>query len=113
MFEILKKIFMNKTFSTEIMNNFVTMISQSEEMLKYAFKKLTIDGKTTKSQKKIYSKDQNINLTEREIRRRILIHLAANPDIDLPYCFKLSLWHLRILKEGLLHNPLTPAIQFL
>ena len=86
MFETLKKIFMNKTFSTEIMNNFLTMISQSEEMLKYAFKKLTINGKTGKFQKKIYFKDQNINLTEREIRKRILIHLAANPDIDLPYC---------------------------
>ncbi len=65
------------------------MLNSSEEMLSYALKVLINKGKAKKSGKKIYFKDQKINITEQEIRKRILVHLSTNPGGNLPACLAL------------------------
>jgi phosphate uptake regulator len=37
----------------------------------------------------VYIKDQTINLRERDIRKRILIHLSTKPDVNLSACLAL------------------------
>jgi phosphate uptake regulator len=65
------------------------MLDDSEEMLAYVFKVLTTGKKGKKSEKKVYNKDRRINLTEREIRKEVLIHLSTNPKGNIPACLSL------------------------
>lgn len=60
------------------------MVESSETMLAYAFKTLSKGGKGKKAEEKIYRRDQRINFTEREIRKRVLVHLAVNKTANLP-----------------------------
>ena len=83
------KIWKEQTFSSQIVEEFLTMINISEEMLSYAFKTLTKKGKGKKVQEKIYNKDQNINVTERYIRKKIYAHIQNNPTCNLPSCLAL------------------------
>ena len=65
------------------------MLDNSREMLEYALETLTEKGKAKGGKKNIYLKDQAINLTERDIRKKILLHLATNPQCNLPACLML------------------------
>ena len=89
MFKKLMKIWSEQAFTQQLVNEFLTMLENSEKMLSYAFKVLIQDGSGKKFDKKIYKKDQKINLTEREIRKRVLIHLSTNPSCNLPACLSL------------------------
>ena len=89
MFRQLIAIWKEQAFSHRVVDEFLSMLDDSENMLAYAFKVLTVEGKGKKSNKKIYKKDQRINLTEREIRKQVLIHLTANPGCNLPACLTL------------------------
>ena len=89
MFKELKRIWEEQIFTSRIVEEFSSMLDNSEEMLSYALKVLTQKGKGKKSEKKIYFKDQKINITEKEIRKRILIHLATYPGGNLPACLAL------------------------
>ena len=89
MFKQLIKIWKEQAFSHRVVDEFLSMLEDSENMLAYTFKVLTEVGKGKKSDKKIYKTDQRINLTEREIRKQVLIHLSANPVCNLPACLTL------------------------
>ena len=83
------KIWSKQTFTSKIVNEFSSMLESSEEMLQYALKVLTHKGKAKNFQRNIYIKDQKINITEKEIRKRILIHLTTSPGSNLPACLAL------------------------
>ncbi|MCE5251273.1 hypothetical protein LLG96_13740 [bacterium] len=83
MFKQLMQIWSGQAFSQRVVDEFLTMLDRSEEMLEYAFKVLTKNSKGRKCSEKIYEKDQSINLTEREIRKQILIHLSMNPSSNI------------------------------
>jgi phosphate uptake regulator len=89
MFRDLMRVWAEHTFSQRVVDDFLSMLEDSEEMLEYVFRVLTDEGKGKKSDKKVYKKDQRINLTEREIRRQVLIHLSTNPAPNLPACLGL------------------------
>lgn len=89
MFRDLKRIWAEKTFTSRIVEEFSFMLDSSEEMLSYALHVLTDKRKDNKFEKKIYFKDQKINITEQEIRKRILIHLTTSPGGNLPACLAL------------------------
>ena len=89
MFRELKRIWNEQAFTKKIVSEFSTMLDYSEEMLKYALKVIINKGKGKKSDRKIYFKDQKINITEQEIRKRILVHLSTNPGGNLPACLML------------------------
>jgi len=89
MFRELMRMWKEQAFSSRIVDDFLFMLDSSEEMLSYAFKTLTKKGKAKGIQKNIYNKDQSINLTERNIRKQVLIHLSTNPGCNLPACLAL------------------------
>ena len=83
------KIWTEQAFSSQIVDEFLTMIDRSHEMLEYTFKTLTKRGKGKWIEKKIYIEDQHINFTEQDIRKRVLIHITTNPECNLPACLSL------------------------
>ncbi len=83
------KIWTEQAFSSQIVEEFLSMIDHSHEMLEYTFKTLTKRGKGRKIEEKIYIKDQHINFTEQDIRKRVLIHITTNPECNLPACLAL------------------------
>ena len=89
MFKQLMKIWSEQAFSQQMINEFVSMLNDSEKMLSYALKVLIQESKGKKFDKKIYQKDKKINLAERDIRKRVLIHLSTNPNCNLPACLAL------------------------
>jgi len=84
MFRTIIKARQEHAFSAKIIDEFLTMIGKSEEMLAYAFQILTGEVKDKNANENIYLKDQSINFTERDIRKRVLIHLSVNPNANLP-----------------------------
>lgn len=84
MFKTILKAHEEHTFSLAIIEEFLTMVEKSEEMLEYTFKILVKGGKGNRAEENIYLKDQAINFTERSIRKRILVHLSVNPNANLP-----------------------------
>ena len=89
MFKELKRIWAEKAFTSRIVEEFSSMLGSSEEMLSYALKVLTHKGKAQNFQENIYIKDQKINITEQEIRKRILIRLSTSPGGNVPACLVL------------------------
>ena len=89
MFRELKRIWAEKAFTSRIVEEFSSMLGSSEEMLSYALKVLTHKGKAQNFQENIYIKDQKINITEQEIRKRILIRLSTSPGGNVPACLVL------------------------
>ena len=89
MFRQLMKIWSEQAFSSRIVEEFLFMLDSSEEMLSYAFKTLTKKGEAKGFQKKIYKKDQSINLKEQDIRKQVLVHLSTNPGCNLSACLAL------------------------
>ena len=84
MFGDLKRTWEAQAFTKSIVEDFLSMISESETMLRYALKVIRNRGKGKKSVEKIYIRDKKINITEQEIRKRILVHIATNPGGNLP-----------------------------
>ncbi|MCD6308360.1 MAG: hypothetical protein J7M24_05115 [Candidatus Latescibacteria bacterium] len=74
---------------SKIVDEFLAMLSGSEEMLSYAFDSLKKKGRAKKAQKRIYNRDQDINLMERDLRSRILDHLSTSPRCNIPACLVL------------------------
>ncbi len=89
MFRELKRIWAEKAFTSRIVEEFSFMLDSSEEMLSYALHVLTDKRKGSKFEKQIYFNDQKINITEQEIRKRILIHLTTSPGGNLSACLAL------------------------
>ncbi|MFC1540945.1 PhoU domain-containing protein [Candidatus Latescibacterota bacterium] len=89
MFGELKRIWAEQSFTMRIVEEFSSMLESSEEMLTYALKVLTQKGKALNVQENIYIKDQKINITEQEIRKRILIRLSTSPGGNIPACLVL------------------------
>lgn len=77
------------SITEEVLDDFLTMLKRSSKMLTYAMNVLTDKSEGKKYQKKIYLKDKKINITERDIRRRILIHLSMNPGGNVESCLSL------------------------
>jgi len=89
MFTTIKKAWEEQAFSSSIIKEFLSMLDSSEEMLVYALKTLVKRGKGSKKQEEIYAKDKGINLTEQDIRRKIMAHLKTHPEGNLPSCLML------------------------
>ncbi len=89
MFKKLMQIWNEQEFSAKVVNEFLGMISESRLMLENAFVSFTQKGQTIDLAEEIYMVDQKINLTERDIRRRILIHMTTHADSNLSACLAL------------------------
>jgi phosphate transport system protein len=83
------RIWNQKSFTAKTVDEFVSMLDSSEEMLSYTFRVLLGEIPANESTENIYRKDQSINFRERDIRKRILVHLTASPGGNLPACLAL------------------------
>ena len=84
MFKKILEIWAEQAFTRELVDEFLTMLENSEKMLSYALKKLSSKSEAKKRGKKVYEKDQKINITEKDIRQRIFFHLSTIPNSNLP-----------------------------
>ncbi len=89
MFKSIFQAWSEQAFTQKVVEDFISMLERSEKMMSYAFDVLLQEKKGKKFNKKIYGKDQKINLTEREIRKQILLHVKSNPSCNLAACLGL------------------------
>lgn len=89
MFKSIFQAWSEQSFTKKVVEDFISMLERSKKMMSYAFDVLLEEKKGKKFNKKIYKKDQKINLTEREIRKQILVHVKANPSCNLAACLGL------------------------
>ena len=89
MFKNLLSFWQGKDFLSDVLGEFETMMINAEKMFK-AVRRRLIDGETeVDAQEKIYQVDQNINALEKDIRKRIVEHLALQPLVDVTVCLVL------------------------
>lgn len=83
MFADLIKIWRQQAFTAQVIDEFVSMLSISEEMLSYTFRVLLGEIPPDEFAENIYRKDQSINFREQDIRKRILVHLSTDQRSNL------------------------------
>ncbi len=96
MFKNLLSFWKGKDFLTEVLEDFKAMLNQTKFMFESVLSALTKEKKDEELEKRIYEVDKNVNLLEREIRKRIIEHLAIQPSIDLP----MSLILMSVVKDA-------------
>lgn len=84
MFIDLIKIWNQQTFTAKVIDEFVSMLTSSEEMLSYTFRVLLGEITADEFAENIYQKDQSINFREQDIRKRVLVHLSTDHKSNLP-----------------------------
>ncbi|MBU1863678.1 MAG: hypothetical protein KKH94_08465 [Candidatus Omnitrophica bacterium] len=89
MFKNLLSFWKGKDFLSKVLNEFEQMMINAEGMFKAVCEKL-ITGKGKEGLgDRIYEIDRQINQFERDIRKRIIEHLALQPSVDVPVCLVL------------------------
>ena len=96
MFKNLMSFWKGKDFLTEVLEDFKNMLQDTKYMFELVCEGL-IDGKPEPDLKdKIYKVDKKVNNLEREIRKRIVEHLAIQPSVDVP----VSLVLMSVVKDA-------------
>ncbi|MBL7158841.1 MAG: hypothetical protein ISS91_04970, partial [Candidatus Omnitrophica bacterium] len=96
MFKNFMALWKGKDFLTEVLEDFKKMLNDSKCMFNSVIAGL-IEGKTPPDLKsKIYEMDRRVNRVEREIRKRIVEHLAIQPSVDVP----VSLVFMSVVKDA-------------
>lgn len=70
----------------QALDDFLTMIDNVEVMFRCSTEALFGERKVADARETIYKTDIKVNITEREIRKRLVEHLAVNPRGDAPAC---------------------------
>jgi phosphate transport system protein len=96
MFRTIMHAWSEHEFTTGIVEEFLSMIDISGDMFAYTCKTISQKKSGKKAQERIYNSDQSINLTECEIRRKVLVHLSINNDANIPA----SLLMISIVKDA-------------
>lgn len=86
MFSNILNIFKSKDFLTTMEEDFKVMLDNASEMFELVCKRLIHNNPETPLKERIYALDKEINDMEREIRRRVMEHLAFNPKEDISMC---------------------------
>jgi len=86
MFDNLLGFLKGKDFLTSVLKDFEAMLVDAEAMF-VSVKKVLIDGADDAGVRdKVYGVDKKINELEKNIRKRIVEHLALQPSVDVPMC---------------------------
>ncbi len=70
----------------EALNDFLSMIDNVEAMFRYTMDAIFGARKVADARGMLYKTDITVNKTERNIRKRLVEHLAVNPRGDAPAC---------------------------
>ena len=96
MFKRLMAVLRGKTFLNKIVEEFEHMLSLGEESFREACRVWRGELVPEEIKDHLYSVDQEINKTEQDIRRRLVEHLAVEPEVDVTAC----LIFMSIVKDG-------------
>jgi len=86
MFKKLMAVWRGKTFLSKIVKNFEQIFVLGEEIFMNACRVWQGDIVPEKIRDNIYSVDQEINKVEQDIRRKLVEHLAIEPEVDVAAC---------------------------
>jgi len=70
----------------DVENDFCGMLSDTEQMFRAVTKVLLGKAELEKTKDEIYAQDKEVNRKERDIRRRLVGHLALSRMVDAPTC---------------------------
>jgi len=86
MFKNLFGFWSSRSLLKQLLDEFAEIMKISEEMYERTLLELTNPTKDPQLKQGIYDMDQRINHLEKNIRRRIVEHLAINPGEESPFC---------------------------
>jgi len=96
MFKNLIAFWKGKGFLTEVLEDFKKMLDDTKYMFESVYKGLMKGTVDSSLRDKIYEVDKQVNLLEREIRKRIVEHLSVQPSVDVP----MSLILMSVVKDA-------------
>jgi len=89
MFKNLLSFWKGKDFLSQVLEEFKSMLDDSELMFRSVCARL-LDGKDEPDLKQsIYDIDKKVNVLQKDIRKRIVEHLALQPTVDVTACLVL------------------------
>jgi len=83
MFKNLLGFWKGKDFLGQVLSDFGKMLDAAEEMYLDVCKKLIHNEEEAGLEDRIYSLDKKVNAYEKDIRKRIIEHLAVQPSVDV------------------------------
>ena len=89
MFKNLLHLWKAKDFLTQVLYEFGKMLNDTEDMFKRVCNRLLNNVEEPGLEDKIYEIDKRVNALEKDIRKRIIEHLALQPSVDVPACLLL------------------------
>lgn len=88
---ILSEFFRREDWTENIIESFDTMVGLAEENFRLCVDRLVDSNSIQEIRTELYARDREINAMERDIRRRIITHLAASPsEHEIPVAFVLT-----------------------
>ncbi len=96
MFKNLIAFWKGKGFLTEVLEGFKKMLDDTKYMFESVYEGLMNGTANPALRDKIYEVDKQVNLFEREIRKRIVEHLSIQPSVDIP----MSLILMSVVKDA-------------
>jgi phosphate transport system protein len=89
MFKDLLSFWKGKDFLAQVLEAFKAMLDDSESMFQSVCARLLDNKDEPDLKKKIYEVDKKVNVLQKDIRKRIVEHLALQPTVDTTACLLL------------------------
>ncbi|MBN3038093.1 MAG: hypothetical protein JW869_01590 [Candidatus Omnitrophica bacterium] len=89
MFKNILNFWKGKDFLTKVVGEFGNMLNDTEQMFKKVCRRILDNEDQPGLEDRIYEIDKMVNNLERDIRKRIVEHLAVQPAVDVPACLML------------------------
>ena len=89
MFKNLLSFWKGKDFLAQVFEEFRNMLDGTESMFKAVCSRLLEQTEEPDLKKRIYEVDKKVNLSQKDIRKRIVEHLSLQPTVDVTACLLL------------------------
>ena len=89
MFKNLLSFWKGKDFLAQVFGEFKSMLDDTEFMFQSVCARLIENKKEPDLKEKIYEVDKKVNVLQKDIRKRIVEHLALQPTVDVTACLLL------------------------
>ncbi|MBN2316114.1 MAG: hypothetical protein JXM79_19460 [Sedimentisphaerales bacterium] len=89
MFKDLLSFWKGKDFLVQVLEDFKTMLDDSESMFQSVCDRLLDNKDQPDLKEQIYKIDKTVNVLQKDIRKRIVEHLALQPSVDTTACLLL------------------------
>ena len=89
MFKNLLSFWKGKDFLAQVLGEFKNMLDSTESMFKAVCSRLLEQTEGPDLKERIYEIDKKVNLSQKDIRKRIVEHLSLQPTVDVTACLLL------------------------